>query len=139
MKKNLKWIVLIGVILLFAIVLSVSKISSIRAPENLSVQAAPDQVGPQIVAQDPVVGQRLDLSPTIQVVFDRAMDQAKTSKAFSLLGPDGQPVSGQSAWGDARTFDSHPPPNSNLGPPISAFLPPRPEDWMGTRPVKPLS
>jgi len=108
MKKKLKWIVLIGVILLFAITLSVSKISSVQAPENLSVQAAPDQVGPQIVAQDPVVGQRLDLSPTIQVIFDRAMDQAQTSKAFSLLGPDGQPVSGQSAWGDARTFDFTP-------------------------------
>ena len=108
MKKNLKWIVLIGVVLLFAIALSVSKISGVQAPENLSVQAVPVQVGPQIVAQDPVAGQRLDLSPTIQVVFDRAMDQARTGQAFSLLGPDGQSVSGQSTWGDARTFEFTP-------------------------------
>jgi hypothetical protein len=108
MKKHLRLIVLIGVVLLFAIALSVTKISGTQTPENLSVQATPNQTGPQIIAQNPVAGQRLDLSPTIQLTFDRDMDRDKTGKAFSLLGPDGQPVSGQPAWRDARTFEFSP-------------------------------
>jgi uncharacterized protein YfaS (alpha-2-macroglobulin family) len=119
MKKNLRLILLVGVVLLFAIAFSVSKISGIQSPENLSVQASPSQTGPQIVAQDPVAGQRLGLSPTIQITFDRDMDQAKTSNAFSLLGPDGKPVAGQWAWRGARTFGFTP--NSKLEP-ASTYL-----------------
>jgi uncharacterized protein YfaS (alpha-2-macroglobulin family) len=119
MKKNLRLIVLIGVTLFFAIALSVSKISGTQTAENLSVQAAPSQVGPQVIAQNPVAGQRLDLSPTIQVTFDRDMDQGKTSNAFSLLGPDNQPVAGQSAWSGARTFEFTP--TSKLEP-ASTYL-----------------
>ena len=104
MKKNLRWIVLIGIVLLFAIVLSVSKFSGTTSPAILSVQAKPNQVGPQVVAQNPATGQRLDLSPTIQFTFDRDMNQDKTGEAFSLLGPDNKPVAGQSAWLNARTF-----------------------------------
>ena len=104
MKKKLRLVVLIGVVLFFVIVLSVAKFSGMQSPENLSVQAIPIQVGPQIIAQNPVAGQRLDLSPTIQITFDRDMNQEKTSDAFSLLGPDNQSVAGQSAWSGARTF-----------------------------------
>ena len=119
MKKNLRLIALIGVVLLFAIVLSASKFSGTPSPANLSVQAIPNQVGPQVIAQNPVAGQRLNLSPTIQITFDRDMDQTKTSKAFSLLGPDNQPVAGQSAWSDARTFEFTP--TSKLEP-ASTYL-----------------
>ena len=108
MKKKLRLIVLIGVLLFFAIVLSLAKFSGVQSPENLSVQVSPNQVGPQVVAQNPVAGQRLDLSPKIQITFDRNMDQGKTGNAFSLLGPDNQSVSGQSAWSDARTFEFTP-------------------------------
>ncbi len=119
MKKNLRLIALIGVVLLFAIVLSASKFSGTPSPANLSVQAIPNQVGPQVIAQNPVAGQRLNLSPTIQITFDRDMDQTKTSKAFSLLGPDNQPVAGQSAWSNARTFEFTP--TSKLEP-ASTYL-----------------
>src|SRR5271157_3012871 len=108
MKKNLHWILLAGIVLLFVIVFSVTKTSGKQAPENLSVQATPIQIGPQVIAQNPVAGQRLDLSPQIQITFDRDMDQGKTSDAFSLLGPDNQPVAGQSAWSNARTFEFTP-------------------------------
>src|SRR6202142_2215942 len=108
MKKNLHWILLASIVLLFVIILSIKKPSGKLAPENLSVQATPNQTGPQIIAQNPGAGQRLDLSPTIQLTFDRDMDRYKTGKAFSLLGPDGQPVSGQPAWRDARTFEFSP-------------------------------
>jgi len=119
MKKNLRLIVLIGVVLFFAIALSVSKISGTQTAENLSVQAAPNQVGPQVVAQNPVAGQRLDLSPKIQITFDRDMDRDKTGNAFSLLGPDNQPVAGQTAWRGARTFEFTP--TSKLEP-ASTYL-----------------
>ena len=85
MKKNLHWILLAGIALLFVLVFSVTKTSGRQSPENLSVQAMPNQVGPQVIAQNPVAGQRLDLSPTIQITFDRDMDQEKTSKLFRFL------------------------------------------------------
>jgi hypothetical protein len=119
MKKNIRLIILIGVVLVFAIALSISKISGTQTAENLSVQAAPNQVGPQVVAQNPVAGQRLDLSPKIQITFDRDMDQGKTGNAFSLLGPDNQPVAGQSTWSGARTFTFTP--TSKLEP-ASTYL-----------------
>ncbi|HEY9153036.1 MAG TPA: Ig-like domain-containing protein, partial [Anaerolineales bacterium] len=108
MKKNLHWILLAGIVLLFVFVLSISKPSGVQAPENLSVQVTPNQTGPQIAAQNPTTGERLGLSPTIQFTFDRDMNQEKTSKAFSLLGPDGQAVAGLSAWRGARTFEFTP-------------------------------
>ncbi len=110
-KKNLKLIVPIVVILFFAIALSISKL---QANENLSVQAQPKQVGPQITAQNPIAGQRLDLSGTIQITFDRDMNRDKTGAAFSLLGPDGKAVAGKLSWLDARTFEFTP--NSKLEP-----------------------
>ncbi|HUH96086.1 MAG TPA: Ig-like domain-containing protein [Anaerolineales bacterium] len=119
MKKNLRLVALIAVVLFLAIALSVSKSSGIEKPENLSVQATPPQAGPQVVAQNPAAGERLNLSPTIQISFDRAMDQEKTGDAFSLLGPDRQPVPGRSAWSDARTFEFTP--ASRLEP-ASAYL-----------------
>jgi hypothetical protein len=71
---------------------------------TLSVQVEQVPAGPQVVAQEPLEGERLDLSPVIKLVFDRDMDKDKTSKAFTLLGPDEMPVPGQAAWLDARTF-----------------------------------
>ncbi len=106
-KKNLRLIVPIVVIALFAIALSISEISN-QTTTNLSVQAQPKQVGPQVVAQNPIAGQRLDLSGTIQITFDRDMNRDKTSAAFSLLAPDGKAVAGKSSWLDARTFEFTP-------------------------------
>src|ERR1700690_1258818 len=108
MKKNLHWILLASIVLLFVIILSIKKPSGKLAPENLSVQATPNQTGPKIIAQNPIAGQRLDLSPTIQLTVDRDMNQDKTDKSFSLLGADNKPVSVQSAWRGARTFEFTP-------------------------------
>ena len=112
MKINKKLILPIGIIVLFVILLSISK--AVHPGGNLSVQVQPKQVGPQIVAQNPIVGQRLDLSPNIQITFDRDMNRDKTAKAFSLLGPDGKAVLGKSSWLDARTFQFTP--DSKLEP-----------------------
>ena len=44
---------------------------------TLSVQSTPAN-SPQILHQSPIQGERLDLAPTIQITFDRAMNKAKT-------------------------------------------------------------
>jgi len=61
-----------------------------------------------VVAQEPLDGQRLDLSPVIKIVFDRDMDHAKTGDSFALLGSDEKPVPGKMTWLDARTFTFEP-------------------------------
>jgi hypothetical protein len=99
---------------LVAIVLSISKVIQPPAPEKLSVKVEQGQVGPQVVAQNPINGQRLDLSPVIQITFDRDMDREKTAQAFSLLGPDGKTIPGKTDWRDARMLEFTP--DSKLEP-----------------------
>ena len=41
----------------------------------LSIEAEP--TGPQVIAQNPIEGQRLDLSSAIEITFDRDMDKAQ--------------------------------------------------------------
>ncbi|MFZ5820657.1 MAG: Ig-like domain-containing protein, partial [Chloroflexota bacterium] len=76
--------------------------------ETLSVQVEPGQVGPQIIAQTPMQGQRLDLGAPVRLEFDRDMDAAQTGESFALLGVDEEPVPGQLAWLDARTLSFQP-------------------------------
>ena len=106
LNKKLRLIGSIGVVILFTIALSVSKYVQPAKPVPLSVQVEQAQVGSHIVAQNPIAGQRLDLSPVIQVTFDRDMDRGKTAQAFSLNGPDGRVVPGSTDWSDARTLES---------------------------------
>jgi len=75
-------------------------------PPDVQVQA--DQIRPYIVEQDPPAGQRLALSSGFRVVFDRDMDQERTSAAFSFLDSQNEPVPGQGSWSDSRTFSFQP-------------------------------
>ena len=50
-----------------------------------SIQVQKEQVGPYLVGQSPLEGQRLELSPSIEFSFDREMEQTKTADAFTLL------------------------------------------------------
>ncbi|HVN16131.1 MAG TPA: Ig-like domain-containing protein, partial [Anaerolineales bacterium] len=140
MKKHLGSLALLFVIVVIAIALSVSSIAKphLAVTETLSVQATPNEVGPQVVAQNPVAGQRLDLSPTIQITFDRAMDQAKTSAAFSLLGPDDKAVSGKATWPDVKTFSFVP--DSELQPDsmYRGIFSPSAVALDGTKPADPI-
>jgi len=77
-------------------------------PKPLPVEVNQGQVEIQVAAQKPIKGQRLDLFPSIEITFDRDMDAAKTEAAFAFLGADGEPVSGQVTWLDARTFSFAP-------------------------------
>ena len=56
--------------------------------EPLPVKVDQEQVGPGVIGQQPMAGQRLELSPVIQITFDREMDAEKTGRAFSFIGPD---------------------------------------------------
>ncbi|MFN8381808.1 MAG: Ig-like domain-containing protein [Anaerolineales bacterium] len=92
--------------ILVAIVLALSLVTSRfsnRSPLSTETQPA----GPSVISQDPAEGQRLDLSPTIKITFDRDMDQTKTAEAFSLLS-NGASVSVQSTWLNTRTFSFTP-------------------------------
>ncbi len=71
----------------------------INAP--LSIEAEP--LGVHIVAQSPMDGQRLNLSDSISLTFDRDMDSALTGDSFALLA-DGEEITGRGVWSDARTF-----------------------------------
>lgn len=112
MKKKLLW--LIPVLIVIALALSVTLRQTTIQPEATPLSIEARQVGPQVIRQNPIAGQRLGLAQYIQIVFDRDMDQAKTGEAFSLLGPDRQPVAGQIAWPNARTFEFTP--NAKLKP-----------------------
>ncbi|MGB8984630.1 MAG: Ig-like domain-containing protein, partial [Anaerolineales bacterium] len=94
-------------------------------PPDVQVQA--DQIRPYILEQDPPAGQRLALSSGFRVVFDRDMDQERTSAAFSFLDSQQEPVAGQRSWPDSRTFSFNPNPGSSLRPFTRPSLPhPRP-------------
>jgi len=73
----------------------------------LSVQVTPAN-SPQILHQSPIQGQRLDLSPTIQITFDRAMNQARTSAAWSFDDESNHPISGAVTWLNDKTLQFKP-------------------------------
>ncbi|HET9912718.1 MAG TPA: Ig-like domain-containing protein, partial [Anaerolineales bacterium] len=85
---------------------------TLAAPPDVQVQA--DQVAPHVVEQIPPAGQRLELSSEIKIVFDREMDQDKTTDAFTLLDSNNEPVPGNGRWTDPKTFSFQP--DSKLEP-----------------------
>ncbi|HEX8993345.1 MAG TPA: Ig-like domain-containing protein [Anaerolineales bacterium] len=109
MKQYLKWIVIVGVVVLAAIAIALSQNKNpAQAPAPLSIQITPSPQGPQVIAQDPIAGQRLALSPVIKITFDRTMDHTKTGGAFSLRSPDGSSVPGKVTWLDAQSLQFAP-------------------------------
>ncbi|MBI5353104.1 MAG: Ig-like domain-containing protein [Chloroflexi bacterium] len=80
---------------------------------NTPLTIAAQPTGPQVISQEPIEGQRLELSSSIEFTFDRDMDKPKTGDSFSLLS-DGEVVPGQLTWTDARTLSFTP--NSPLNP-----------------------
>ena len=76
-----------------------------HSQRSLIVNPAPY---PQIVAQTPPLGQRLGLTPMIEVVFDRPMQPDLTVAAWRFLDLDGQLLTGKSSWVDKKTFQFQP-------------------------------
>ncbi len=94
---------MVGVIVI--LVLAVVLPSFISGSSSLSIEARPQ--GLSIIDQDPMEGQRLELSSPIEITFDRDMDTAKTGGSFSLLS-NGEAVPGQLTWLNARTLSFTP-------------------------------
>ena len=93
--------------ILTIIVLALSLTTSIFSNNTLFSTDTPQPTGPRVIAQNPIKGQRLDLSPTVEISFDRDMDTLKTGDSFSLLS-NGEVVSVQSTWLNAQTFSFTP-------------------------------
>jgi hypothetical protein len=71
--------------------------------KNASPSIEPQTAAPQVIAQVPAAGERLELSGSIQIQFDSDMDAERTGGSFSLFA-NGGTVSGQLTWDDARTL-----------------------------------
>ncbi|MBN1303142.1 MAG: Ig-like domain-containing protein, partial [Anaerolineales bacterium] len=97
-------------ILFLFVLLSTSCSNHQETPDRrtLSIEVDDTQVGPTIHSTTPLDGQRLDLEPAIQIVFDRDMDQKKTEEAWSFFGPDEEIIPGKVEWLDERTFEFAP-------------------------------
>ncbi len=63
---------------------------------------------PQIIRQNPLSQERLSTLPTLELVFDRAMDRVSVEKAWKFAGEDGKPISGRFSWQDDRTVQFRP-------------------------------
>ncbi len=107
MKTYLRWFTsLAAMICIFSLATCQSKPRT-TAPTTLSVEVKPAN-SPQIVHQSPLQGQRLDLSPTIQITFNRAMDQTKTSAAWSFVDESNHAVPGTISWLNNETLQYKP-------------------------------
>ncbi|MEW5957182.1 MAG: Ig-like domain-containing protein [Chloroflexota bacterium] len=75
-------------------------------PQVEFTPVATDTVSPIVVQRLPRRGEEFPPEGVIELVFDRAMDQAATTRAFSLqLAADPpRPVAGQVSWPDERTL-----------------------------------
>jgi uncharacterized protein YfaS (alpha-2-macroglobulin family) len=104
--KNKQMALALGILLILVVV--VTAVSVIfTSKKNLPIEAQP--IGLRVVAQTPIEGQRLQLDSTIELTFDRDMEQTKTAGAFSLQYADafsslGELVAGEVTWRDARTL-----------------------------------
>ncbi|MGB8213582.1 MAG: Ig-like domain-containing protein [Anaerolineales bacterium] len=108
MKTYLRWLLCITTLIFVSFLAACqSKPTATPAAAPLSVQVTPAN-SPQILRQSPLQGQRLDLSPTIQVTFDRSMDQARTDAAWSFVDQSDQPVPGTITWPDDKTLQFKP-------------------------------
>ncbi|HEY3312457.1 MAG TPA: Ig-like domain-containing protein, partial [Anaerolineales bacterium] len=111
MNSHLRWFALTGV-LLFSLSLTAcggaTPVPSLTPThEKLSIQASPS-AQLQITHQNPLPGERLGLSPTVEIMFDRPMLPDKTASAWQFVDADGKSVAGKITWSDPQTFHFQP-------------------------------
>ncbi|MFN2298919.1 MAG: Ig-like domain-containing protein, partial [Anaerolineales bacterium] len=80
--------------------------SDSAADPTLSV--ALGETGPHIVRQNPIAGQRLPLSPVIDLTFDRSMDPRTTGSAWRFYDSTGEVISGTISWPESETLRFEP-------------------------------
>lgn len=111
MKNQIRWLAFI-VLLFFSLYLSACEgltpvPSLVPTPEALSIDSTPLPYL-QIVYQNPLPGERLGLSPIIEISFDRPMQPEKTALAWQFVDADGKPVAGKTSWSNTQTFQFRP-------------------------------
>ena len=88
------------------VVITTPTVAPTQTPPDIHVQE--DEVPPDIVEQNPPVGQRLQLSSEIRFRFDRDMDREKTAAAFTLVDPKNEQVPGRVTWPNQETLSFKP-------------------------------
>ncbi|HTX92091.1 MAG TPA: Ig-like domain-containing protein [Anaerolineales bacterium] len=121
MKTSLRWLTFVAAIISVLFLSTCRSEPQATPTESLSVGVTPAN-SPQILHQSPIQGQRLDLLPTIQLTFDRAMDQSKTGAAWSFQDEAGLPVFGTLTWLDDHTLQFKPGKTLDPGKAYTAVL-----------------
>lgn len=108
MKKYRLVMILAAVVLL--IILGQARGFPALAPSTptLSVALGQAEMGPRIVKQSPIEGERLPLAPVLELTFDRDMNPTATGDAWSFSDSAGQSIPGKVTWPDARTLRFEP-------------------------------
>ena len=75
-----------------------------------------------ILRQKPLPGERLTLTPFIEIVFDRSMSQPETASAWKFVDSTGSPIAGDITWPDPATFRFTPAQPLNAGQIYSAIF-----------------
>lgn len=63
---------------------------------------------PQIIRQNPLPQERLSTAPTIEITFDRPMEQTSLERAWKFVDEAGKVVVGAFTWKDAQTVQFRP-------------------------------
>jgi hypothetical protein len=82
---------------------------------NVPLEDGGQPLSPQIVAQDPPLGQEVPVDAPIVITFDQPMDTDTTTAAWQFLDEQGGGVDGTVTWPNARTLQFAPATPLNSG------------------------
>ncbi len=111
MKNQTRWIAPIAVLFLGLLSSGCAGLTPVPeltpVPTRLSIDMTPAAY-PQIVRQNPLPGERIGLSPLIEITFDRPMRADKTATAWQFIDSNGKSLAGKISWSDPQTFQFRP-------------------------------
>lgn len=110
--KKYRWPFIVGGIVLILILggsVALLRGAGSDSAADPTLSVALGETGPRIVRQNPIAGQRLPLSPVIELTFDRGMDSDATGAAwkFASVSSSGSAeagIPGRISWEDSRTM-----------------------------------
>lgn len=83
-----------------------TSVPTVEPARDLDIKIA--SVGPTVIDQNPPLGQRFELTSSIEFTFDRDMDAGKTTDAFTFRDPENNLISGTGKWVTPRIFSFTP-------------------------------
>jgi uncharacterized protein YfaS (alpha-2-macroglobulin family) len=75
---------------------------------NVPLEDSGQPLTPQIVAQDPPLGQEVPVNAPIAITFDQPMNTDTTTAAWKFTDETGSPIEGAVTWPNARTLQFAP-------------------------------